>query len=55
MENEVFNVSIYTIFGKLIASEQNNKTINVEEIPAGTYILKVISNNKVGFKKIVIY
>lgn len=55
MNDEVFKVEIYTLLGKLIASEQNNKTINVEEIPAGTYILKVTTNNKVGYKKIIIY
>lgn len=55
LSDEVFNVEIYTLLGKLISIEHNNKAINIETLPAGTYILKVTANNKVGYKKIVIY
>lgn len=55
LSDEVFNVEIYTLIGKLISRDNNNKIINIEALTPGTYILKVTSNNKVGYKKIVIY
>lgn len=55
ISDEVFQVEIYSLLGKLIVSDKNNKTINLGKLTTGTYILKVISNNKVGYKKIVIY
>ncbi|HNX20757.1 MAG TPA: agmatine deiminase family protein [Bacteroidales bacterium] len=55
LSDEVFNVEIYTLIGKLISRDNNNKIINIEALTPGTYILKVTSNNKVGYRKIVIY
>lgn len=55
LSDEVFNVEIYTLIGKLISRDYNNKILNIEALPPGTYILKVTSNNKVGYRKIVIY
>ncbi|HPS70641.1 MAG TPA: agmatine deiminase family protein [Bacteroidales bacterium] len=55
ISDEVFNVEIYTLIGKLISRDYNNKILNIEALPPGTYILKVTSNNKVGYRKIVIY
>lgn len=40
---------IYDISGKIIVSEtfpENNKTINIEPLNTGIYILKIINNNK---------
>lgn len=55
ISDEVFEVEIYTLIGKVVYIGKNNKTINVEKLTAGTYILKVTANNQVGYKKIVKY
>jgi agmatine deiminase len=55
LEDEVFNVEIFTMLGQLLISEQNSKTINVQKLPVGTYLVKINANNRVGYKKVVIY
>ncbi|HPE39671.1 MAG TPA: T9SS type A sorting domain-containing protein, partial [Bacteroidales bacterium] len=55
ISDEVFEVEIYTLIGKVMYIGKNYKTINVEKLTAGTYILKVTANNQVGYKKIVKY
>ena len=54
LSDEVFNVEIYSLLGKLITSEHNNKIVNIETLHSGTYILKVTAENRVGYRKIVI-
>jgi hypothetical protein len=54
LSDEVFNVEIYSLLGKLITSEHDNKIVNIETLPSGTYILKVTAENRVGFSKIVV-
>lgn len=55
ISDEVFQVEIYSLLGRLVASDKNNKIINLGKLTTGTYILKVTASNKVGYKKIVIY
>lgn len=48
-------VKIYDLSGKEIATFDNSKRINVSEVTAGKYILKVINNeNVIGYKSVVI-
>jgi agmatine/peptidylarginine deiminase len=53
--DDSFKVEIFTLLGQLILSDQNNKTINLETLPSGTYFLKVTSQNKMGVKKVIVW
>lgn len=50
------NVSIFDISGKQVLNQQdfkNNKTINVSNLPKGTYVLKATINSKEQTKKFI--
>lgn len=47
-------IDLYNLYGQQLLSEKNSKRVNIEELPTGTYILKVISNiNETYFRKII--
>lgn len=50
------DVIIYDFTGKIIKIEKFNNTdsiINIEDLKAGNYFLKLVSDNKIGFQKII--
>ena len=54
--NDLKNVTIYTLDGKLIntiSSNDETVTLNLSELPKGLYLLKVSSEHNVGFCKFI--
>ncbi len=47
-------VELYNVLGEKVLQSTNTKTLNVESLNAGIYILKVFSNDESATKKIVI-
>lgn len=56
MEKGVIKVNIYNASGKLIDSNllKAERTLNINHLTAGVYIVKAQSENKVGTKKIIL-
>ncbi|HNW96856.1 MAG TPA: T9SS type A sorting domain-containing protein [Bacteroidales bacterium] len=48
-----FDVKVYTLFGQVLLSERNLKTIDFSKYSQGTYILKVRSDNNFTTKIII--
>ena len=46
-------LEVYDLYGKLITSTENSKSISIEHIASGMYFVKVYSDNKIGTKKII--
>lgn len=47
-------VEVYSVIGKRILQQDNNKQINLASLQSGLYLLKIYADNKVVTKKIVI-
>ncbi len=53
-ENEHFTVQLFEVAsGRLVMSENDARTINVSNLPAGTYIVKLVSDGKVLVDKFI--
>ncbi len=53
-ENEHFTVQLFEVAsGRLVMSENDARTINVSQLPAGTYIIKLVSDGKVLVDKFI--
>ncbi|MDD2635373.1 MAG: T9SS type A sorting domain-containing protein [Bacteroidales bacterium] len=52
VEKEI-NVKIYNLQGKLMLEAKNNKNVSVSHMPAGIYILKIITNKHIYSQKII--
>lgn len=50
---EIDNLEVYDLFGKIIISIENSKTINIKDLTSGMYFIKIYSDDKFGTKKIL--
>ncbi|MBO3115519.1 T9SS type A sorting domain-containing protein [Winogradskyella sp. DF17] len=50
---EVNEVKVYTINGKLVATFNGIKTLNIGNLDAGVYLLKIKVNNKISIKRLI--
>jgi len=49
------SISIYDVFGTLVLQTKiKDKELNLDNIDAGVYVLRVIANNKVATRKLII-
>ena len=46
-------LEVYDLYGKLITSIVNSKSINIENLASGMYFVKIYAGNKIGSKKII--
>lgn len=46
-------LEVYDLFGKLIISIKESKTITIDNLASGMYFVKIYSDNKIGTKKII--
>jgi hypothetical protein len=46
-------VEVFDVYGKLIISRQNQKTLNLKNITSGIYFMKFYSEGKIGNKKFI--
>ena len=46
-------IEIFNVYGKLILSERNQKTISLKNISTGIYFMKFYSDGKFGNKKFI--
>jgi hypothetical protein len=53
LAQDINEVSLYNLQGKLIQSFEPNLKLSVEGIPTGIYLLKVSTQNGIGFVKLV--
>jgi hypothetical protein len=52
-KDNVQSVSIYTSQGKFIETYQNSEKIDISTLQSGTYIIKILSESKIYYKKII--
>ncbi len=51
--NSIDKIEVYDMLGKLVARNNNLKTISLAQLNSGLYITKIYANNKVATKKII--
>ncbi len=50
-----YNIEVIDLCGKVLIRESNITTINISEIPAGIYTLRVSHENGINQRKIIVY
>lgn len=53
-ENKIEKVELYDVMGRLLLNETEQKTINISQLPNGTYVVKVYTSNGIETKKVVV-
>jgi len=53
MEEVPEKIEIYNINGQLIKSAEITKSIDIEDIPKGIYLVKIFMEGKIGIKELV--
>lgn len=53
-ENRIEKIELYDITGRLVMSDTQQSTLNLQATPNGTYIIKVYSLNGIETKKVVV-
>ncbi|MBU2951924.1 zinc-dependent metalloprotease [Tamlana agarivorans] len=51
--DEIFNVVIYNAVGKMVLEKSNSKQIDVQNLKPGIYFLKIITQGKIFYHKIL--
>ena len=56
LSNDTKQITIYDVSGKTVLSTecQNNQAINLDQLQAGIYMMKIIENHKVALQKLMI-
>ena len=51
--NEIGEVKIIDLQGKIIKISKNTRRINISDIPSGTYIVQTYINKEIKYKKFI--
>lgn len=54
LTGQVSSIQVYDLTGKLCGEYQNTNQISVENLPSGTYLLRIIRNEKVEQQKFIV-
>ena len=54
LSEEKFEVSVFKLNGSLIKRIRNQKTIDISDLDAGMYFIRIENNNVIGIKKLIV-
>ena len=52
-KESIENIAVYSLSGRLLKEIPNSKTINVNDLSSGVYIIKIFSQNSTYTKKFI--
>lgn len=53
-ENKIEKLELYDVMGRLLLNETEHNTLNISQLPNGTYVVKVYTSNGIETRKVVV-